>query len=208
MGAYRRKRYKLPCGLLRSLPLMMTLIWIGGVLIGLGSLWKYEITPGHVVHSLTQWPASVHLPSLSNGLTLVMVVHPCCPCTRASVSELARIMARSHHPTAAYVLFYTPQIAPVAWKETDLYDRAAAIPGVTAVRDKDGREAARFHATVSGQTLLFNAAGHLLYSGGITSARGVEGDSPGEKAILTLMRGEQVKRTRFPVFGCSLLSSP
>lgn len=193
---------------MRSLPFVVTLIWIGGVLVGLGSLWKHELTPGHVVRSLTQWPASVHLPFLSHERTLVMVVHPCCPCTRASVSELARIMARSHHPTAAYVLFYTPKIAPTTWKETDLYDRAAAIPGVKAVRDEDGREAARFHATVSGQTLLFDAAGHLLYSGGITSARGVEGDSPGGKAILALMRGEQINRTRFPVFGCSLLSSP
>jgi hypothetical protein len=208
MVVYRRKQVKLPCGLIRSLPLVVMLLWIGGVLFGLDSLWKYESTSGHVVRSLTQWPASVHLPSLSHELTLVMVVHPCCPCTRASVSELARIMARSHHPTAAYVFFYTPKIAPVAWKETDLYDRVAAIPGVTAVRDEDGREAARFHATVSGQTLLFDAAGHLLYSGGITAARGIEGDSPGEKAILALMRGEQVKRTRFPVFGCSLLSSP
>lgn len=208
MNIWRRERSQLPYGVMRSLPLVMTLIWIVGVLCGLSKLWKYERTPAHVVRSLAQWSSAARLPYSSHGLTLVMAAHPCCPCTRASIRELAQIMARSPHPDLAYILVYTPKIARPDWNETDLYDRAAAIPGVTVVRDGDGQEAARFQATVSGQTLLFDAAGHRLYSGGITPARGVEGDSPGKNAILALVRGEQVKRAQSPVFGCSLLSSP
>lgn len=191
---------------MRLLPLWGSIVWIGGVLLGMSQLWRYEITPTHAARSVVQWPTSGSLRPPSR-LTLVMAAHPCCPCTRASVSELARIMARNRNAVAAYVLCYAPKITPKDWHETDLYTRLAAIPGVTVVRDEEGREAARFHATVSGQTLLFDAAGHLRYSGGITSARGVEGDSAGQRAVLALIRGEQIERARYPAFGCSLLSS-
>ena len=194
-------------GVLRLLPFWGPTVWIGGVLLGMSQLWSYESTPTHAAPAVVQWPTSGSLRP-SSHVTLVMAAHPCCPCTRASVSELARIMARSRNAVAAYVLCYTPKILPKEWHETDLYTRLAAIPGVTVVRDEDGREAARFHATVSGQTLLFDAAGHLRYSGGITSARGVEGDSVGQRAVLALIHGEQIQRSRYPAFGCSLFSAP
>ena len=192
-------------GVMRLLPFWGSLVWIGGVLLGMSQMWRYESTPTHVSRAVVQWPTSGSLRP-SSHLTLVMAAHPCCPCTRASVSELARIMASNRNAMVAYVLCYTPKITPKDWRETDLYTSLAAIPGVTVVRDEDGREAARFHATVSGQTLLFDAAGRLRYSGGITAARGVEGDSAGERAVLALMRGEQIESTRYPAFGCSLLS--
>jgi len=194
-------------GVLRLLPFWAPTVWIGGVLLGMSQLWSYESTPTHAAPAVVQWPTSGSL-RRSSRLTLVMAAHPCCPCTRASVSELARIMARNRNAVAAYVLCYTPKIVPKEWHETDLYTRLAAIPGVTVVRDEEGREAARFHATVSGQTLLFDATGRLRYSGGITSARGVEGDSAGQRAVLALMRGEQIQRSLYPAFGCSLFSSP
>jgi hypothetical protein len=192
----------------RALPLLLLPFWIVVVLFGLGKLWIYERTPASEGRSLAQWPVSAHLAVRSTHPTLIMVAHPCCPCTRASIHELTRIMAHSPGAATAYVLFYRPRITPTHWEKTDLYDRAAAIPGVTVVWDEDGKEAARFHATTSGQTLCFDAAGRLVYNGGITSARGMEGASPGQERLCALLRGEPGKQIRYPVFGCSLLSRP
>lgn len=113
-------------------------------------------------------------------------------------------MAHSPSIATVYILFYRPRVLPLDWGKTDLYDQAAAIPGVAALWDEEGREAIRFHATTSGQTLCFTAAGKLVYNGGITMARGMEGDSAGQTQLLALLRGEPGKQQKFPVFGCSL----
>jgi hypothetical protein len=75
---------------------------------------------------------------------------------------------------------------------------------VTAVRDDDGVEAARFRATTSGTAALYDARGRLLFTGGLTSARGHEGDSAGLQRIASLLRTGQADRSDAPVYGCSL----
>ena len=80
---------------------------------------------------------------------------------------------------------------------------ASTIPGVTIVRDDDGVEAARFHAS-SGATVLYDTQGRLLFSGGITSARGHEGDSAGLQRISSLLRTGKADRSDAPVYGCSM----
>jgi hypothetical protein len=172
----------------------------------MSKLWKYAGTPGKTVPIAAQWPADTHLPRVPGHYTLVMAAHPQCPCTRASLSELARIMARSSVPVTTYVCLYKPRDAAANWAKTDLYDRAAAIPGVMVITDEDATEARRFHATISGQTLLYDPAGHLLFSGGITAARGHEGDNAGQEALIALLTHQQARQQHTPVFGCSLLN--
>lgn len=197
----------LPPRLLRALHLLMLSGWVGAILFGLVCIGKYERTPAPVRAMTEGWPSASILPMSSDGFTLVMAAHPACPCTRAGMSALAQIMASTPHPKAAYVLFYRPRTLPAGWNQTDLHARAAAIPGVRLIEDEEGREAARFHLTVSGQTLLFDAVGRLRYRGGITRGRGVEGDSIGLETIQTLVQGRETQQTQAPVFGCSLLSS-
>ncbi len=50
------------------------------------------------------------------------------------------------------------------WEKTDLWRTASALPNVTVVRDDDGREAERFGAATSGQTLLYDARGELIFA--------------------------------------------
>jgi hypothetical protein len=57
---------------------------------------------------------------------------------------------------------------------------------------------------VSGFTLLYDPAGRLRFAGGITSARGHEGDSFGQRRILAVLSGDPADRADAPVFGCSL----
>src|SRR5438067_9702551 len=148
--------------------------WTLSVAFGLRTLFAYENTPGPVGVASQTWPASSQIRREAGRQTLVMLAHPRCPCTRASVSELARIMAQSAGKVDAYVLFWKPNGAGSEWDDGGLRNRAGAISGVKILTDVDGVEAARFGAETSGHTLLFDRDGRLLFSGGITASRGHE----------------------------------
>src|SRR5262249_61730921 len=123
---------------------------------------------------------------------------------------LDRVRARADGGLAANVLFVTPADAPEGGERTDLWRSAAAIPGVTVERDEDGAEARRFNSPTSGQVIVYDAAGRLRFSGGITAARGHAGDNLGESAIVELVRGREGDApiaTATPVFGCALLEA-
>ena len=135
-----------------------------------------------------------------------MLAHPQCPCTRASVAELAQVMARVQGKVRAYVLFYTPPESSVEWQDTDLRRSAAQIPGVTVLSDIDGAEGQRFGAETSGHTFLFDSKGHLLFNGGITASRGHSGDNAGESALISLINDHKTDRAETFVFGCALKS--
>jgi len=135
-----------------------------------------------------------------------MLAHPHCPCTRASIGELARLMAQAQGRVTAYALFVKPAGSSDDWENTDLWRNAAGIPGVNVVVD-DGVEAQRFHAVTSGQTVLYDAEGHLLFSGGITGSRGHSGDNEGRSAIVSLLNTGEAERAETSVFGCPLFGT-
>jgi hypothetical protein len=96
------------------------------------------------------------------------------------------------------------------WAKTSLWRSAAAIPGVSETVD-DGREARLFGAATSGQTMVYDRNGRLLFSGGITAARGHLGDNPGASAITALLEGpvpHRVRKQPFMAARCSLLTGP
>ncbi|MDB4994446.1 MAG: hypothetical protein JWM74_1878, partial [Myxococcaceae bacterium] len=86
----------------------------------------------------------------------------------------------------------------------DMYRTAAAIPGVTVVRDIGGVETERFGGKTSGQTYVFTASGATLFSGGITAARGHAGENAGSRRIADLVTHGVSDRAVSPVFGCGL----
>lgn len=184
--------------------LVLVISWLSVVGVGLWLLWGYENTPGISAESPGQWPAASQIQLAPDQPTLVMLAHPHCPCTRASIGELASIMAHSQGRLSAYVLFLKPADFSDAWEETDLWQSASNIPGVKVVLDGDGREARLFHAATSGQTVLYDVQGRLIFSGGITSARGHFGDNEGQASIISLVNAKAPSRTEASVFGCPL----
>ncbi len=181
--------------------------WAVAVAAGLVVLSDYDTGPAPPGNPPARWPTASHLPAPKARARLVMAVHPQCPCTRASLGELERLMARSTGLVDAYLLFYRPDGVPPDWERTGLWTRAAAIPGVQVVRDDRGQEAERFGALASGQAMLYSVNGDLLFRGGITNSRGHAGDNPGSAAIVALVRREPTTRTVTPVFGCTLRDS-
>jgi hypothetical protein len=185
---------------------MLALIWLASLTLGLRSLFSYETTPGVAGHPPDFWPEKSAIHSVT-PYTLVMAAHPNCPCTRATMDELAQIMAHTGGKLSTYVLFLKPEKSGSDWNDTTLVKTAAAIPGVTAISDVDGREGQRFGVETSGHVLLFNAGGRRLFSGGITAARGHSGDNAGESAIETIVNGGSAKQNATLVFGCPLHNS-
>jgi hypothetical protein len=183
---------------------VLAVTWLGALGYGMQVLFKYETTPGSSGPVTLTWPADAIVSRHSGKAMLVLVAHPHCPCTRASIAELAKVMAHAPEGIGATVLFVKPSSAAADWDDTDLRRSAAAIPGVTVQTDENGIEAARFGAQTSGHTLVFDRDGNLLFSGGITATRGHVGDNAGENAALAALRQQVPERGRTAVFGCPL----
>lgn len=178
--------------------------WMAALAFGARVMFRYETTAGPVGPVTTHWPSASIVPRQTDKPTLLMLAHPHCPCTRASIAELAQVMAHAYGKANAFVLFTKPPGAVADWDDTDLRRSAAAIPGVTVLTDENGTEAARFGAETSGHTLVFDSTGTLIFSGGITASRGHAGENAGESAVLAALKQEPMERQRTPVFGCSL----
>jgi hypothetical protein len=189
-------------------------LWAVAVVCGMGWLVRYQMSATAATPTApAQWPVAARIARAADRPTLVMALHPDCPCSRASVNELSVLLAQARQKPAVQVIVCRPDGAPAGWEDSDLVRSARAIPGVTVSIDNGGADAAAFGATTSGQVVLCDAQGHVLFSGGITDGRGHEGDNPGLDAALAAL-GEPnstspaatpAMRTT-PVYGCPLMN--
>jgi len=178
--------------------------WVLAVGAGFLALTIYKLAPAPAAAVAQVWPRDARVARARDRATLVLFAHPRCACTRATIAELAELMARYHDRLEARVLFLAPRGAAADFTATDLWSSAGRIPGVTVARDEGGEEAARFGVATSGEVALYDASGKLAFHGGITPARGHEGDSFGRRRIAALLEGGRADRNDAPVFGCAL----
>ena len=193
---------------MRHAHLFGAIAWIAVSFASLAALAKYKSIPGHQGVSREMWPAKT---AISRGLdrpTLVLFLHPRCPCARATVEELIAILSLAQTPAKVDVAFFLPDEESEAWGRTDISRTVADLPGVAFHWDRGGREARGFGASTSGHAFLYNPAGRLRFSGGITASRGHVGDNPGRRAVIDLLLAKTPETSAFPVFGCPILDDP
>lgn len=180
----------------------MVALWSLVVAAGTCALWQYAGVPGDSGSPPTTWPVQSKI-ARDGRPTLLIFAHPLCPCTRATLAELERLVASCRDQFDAHVLFIAPEGTDSSWQDTELLRMARRIPHVTVHVDAGRRETDLFRERTSGACLVYGANGQLLFNGGLTAARGHEGDNPGTDAIKALMtrHGEQPAT---PVFGCPL----
>lgn len=190
-----------------------------GVLIGALVAWGLFVAAGLSMAALhgvdghvpgqapVTWPADTTLLRSPVRGTLLVFAHPRCPCTRATLAELARLRSRVGDDLDIRVALFHPMGTPGSWSEGALWTSATSIPGVTVVADEGGVEARRFEATSSGTAVLYDRGGVLRFRGGITPARGHEGDSDGADAIVSWARGSSAVPQSM-VFGCEIRNAP
>jgi hypothetical protein len=182
--------------------------WAVAVLAGTIALWRYKTRPGDIGPFSATWPGASALHRESGRPTLVVFAHPYCPCSHATVTELAIALSRRSARTVTHVMFSVPSATPAdaaSWDETPLWRAASRLPGVHVAIDTAGREARAFGARTSGQTFVYDADGRLRFAGGVTAARGHEGGNLGldrMTAALDGWRGAGILHA--PVFGCPL----
>jgi hypothetical protein len=181
-------------------------LWLAAVAGAFGTLSRYSFSPGAPGNPPVKWPMASRIPLNRQHIALIMLVHPQCPCSRASIGELADLMAKSEGRISAYVLFIRLPGFADSWVHTDLWENARQIPGVTVISD-NGREAHLFGAATSGQTLVYDRRGRLQFSGGITLARGHWGDNAGVNAVVALLGTRSQSGTATSaVYGCPLFA--
>lgn len=183
------------------------ILWLTVAGGGLLLVADYANSPGIAANPSLEFPADSQIRRFPDRPTLIMLVHPHCPCSRASIGELAVLMAESEKPVMTYVLFLKPSGFTDDWEQTDLWRSASEIPRVNVMQDEDGREARFFDAITSGQTFLYDADGQLLFKGGITSARGHSGDNTGRSVILSFLNKGKAGQTETDVYGCPLFNA-
>jgi len=189
----------------RSTPVVA--MWFLAVVAGMGVVLEHAYTPGESGDAPKAWPPGTHISRNVGGPTLIMFAHPHCPCTRASLGELANIAENCRGQFKAQVWFTKPSGTSDVWTNTAIWQQAAAIPGVTIYCDDLGTEASRFHAGTSGETMLYDQNGKLLFQGGITLSRGHAGDNPARSALEALLHHQISNQVQSVVYGCPLLSS-
>ncbi|RYD33094.1 MAG: hypothetical protein EOP86_14175 [Verrucomicrobiaceae bacterium] len=202
----------------RILSYLAGIAWLGAAGAGIASLWHYSLIPAGVHKAGRSWPQASALSKAADGrFSLVMFLHPECPCSRASVEELSVLLARHADRILPQVVFFTPVDKKTEWSDTRLWRQARELPGVRTRMDEAGREAERFGASSSGETFVYDSQGTLVFHGGVTSARGHEGDNDGLAAIGNLV-GKSAAETsgtrspdeggqdevKTPVYGCPL----
>jgi hypothetical protein len=191
------------------IPRVLAAVWIVLLMAGFGLLWRYKLTPGPLTDVPTAWLAETGLARVEGQPTLVLFVHPCCPCTRASVTMLRELLPRYDGRLTALVSSYRPVHTPLEWSETELLDSLADVPQARLVFDEDGREAARFGIRTSGHVLLYGPRGKLRFSGGISGSRGHLGENAGLSGLQSALDAaladeEAVTWIRSPIFGCPI----
>jgi hypothetical protein len=182
----------------------MFVAWLIGIGYGGYRIWQYATTPGSQGVHPARWPRASQLRRSGLRDTLLIFVHPGCPCSRASLAELTRFRSITGDSVEIFIVFLLPDLTTAEWERTDTWTAATRVPHAELLTDTMGTEAARFGAETSGQVLLYNAEGDLTFAGGITGSRGHEGDNPALREVLALVDSHPPRLRQSSVYGCPL----
>lgn len=184
---------------------ILTAAWLLTVSAGLLFVADYDSKPGVAARPPQHWPRGVSLARAVTKPTVVMFLHPRCPCSRASLLELAELTQGERDTLDLHVVFAQPAEVTSEWSKSDLWEAAVANRDLQVALDQGGELARQFGAQISGQVLVYDRTGVLQFEGGITASRGHAGDSFGSTQIRAIAAGRVSDTpTKCAAFGCSL----
>jgi hypothetical protein len=178
-------------------------LWSAAVLAGIQRMWSYESTPGSHSFVPASWPGSPLVTVDGERATLVMFVHPLCVCTRASLIELRQALDAMDRLPAVWIVVMNAHGVVPDW-EQKIADIAHRIPEATIVTDVEGEAADTLGASTSGHVVVYDEAGRLEFSGGVTGARGHVGDNEGRRDLIAALHEGSEHAQEHPIFGCGL----
>lgn len=185
---------------------MFVAAWACSAAAGLLIIIHHKSTPGPAGHTVEWLPAGIGVPLNPDHPTLLLFLHPRCPCSLATLDGFARIMESCRGRVAGAVYCYRPADVGDEWAMTRSWRDAGEIPGLQVTIDVGGRVAHRIGVVTSGHVVLFSPNGQLLFSGGITPTRGHSGENHGHDSVVALLNGTIPACQQTPVFGCPLVN--
>lgn len=185
---------------------IITSLWCLIVISGMCTMMSYSNRGGNNGAPPSNNPNAINASQQNESNTLLLFLHPKCSCSLATVREMSRIIAYASRPIDIHIVF-----APISIyqdvSETKIWSHASLLPSVNIVVDRNGDLIKQYAVKTSGHALLYNPHGKLMFSGGITSGRGHEGDNSGKTAVIALISGQRALINTVPVFGCPLMGS-
>lgn len=187
--------------------MIIALVWAAAVAVGVCLHAGAESSPSDGGGGPHVLPPIAALKTPPGVPLIAMALHPRCPCSPASVDELEALAGRSFQPVTVVVLVSTPAQDSEEWDEA--FDRISGkLSSMRVIKDRAGAIAASLGMHASGATLIYDSAGRLVFSGGLTLARGMAGANPA--AIEAMKRAGCSEAalpvdTHSPVFGCRLI---
>lgn len=187
------------------------LLALGG---GLGAMHAYSARPGTGGHVIGSWPEGSAIERERAGPTVVLFVHPRCPCTRATMANLRSVWPGAEDGTRTTLVIVSSgpgaglQGAEQEGSEVEAWvARLGAAVDVRVMVDVAGEEARRFGVTTSGHVIVADADGRVRFSGGVTPGRGHEGACDALGKFESALAGEgafEGGSERLTVFGCPI----
>jgi hypothetical protein len=202
----------LPAQLKKTLFISGVALWLGAAAWGTKQLNEYSFGPGERGESPVTWPADARFSPADGVLTLVVALHPECPCSRATLSEIDAILAQTTPSLRVFAVFLDADPTKPAG-DSALFKTAHKLPGVSVIRDRDGANMKAFNFLTSGETRLYLPDGSLVFRGGVTASRGHAGENPGRTAVIDAVRASanrtssHIATVTMPAFGCALFDS-
>lgn len=191
-----------------SLTTLLT-AWIVAICLVWWNMTAYSFQIDAEPTPIESWPTAADVPLVADRPTVLLFLHPRCPCSVASLAELERALAATPADLrpSVQVVATVPQDYDASWTDTNTMTRSENLPGAAVFIDAGGHESQKFGAASSGHVMAFAPTGELLYSGGVTHSRGHEGDNVGRASLVSVLsdsEGQIDVAAELPVFGCRL----
>ena len=177
---------------------IMSVFWLILVVVCFGVITKYSMTAGKQSTG-ARAPASSTLIKRETA-QLFVFLHPKCSCSLATLAELKNMIPDLGGIPVTLVFF---GVQGKEWKRDELWKKSGELK-VTRLHDENGTETKLFGAQTSGHTVLVDANQRIVFSGGITPARGHIGDSEGKSFVLRWAKFRDNSNLISKIFGCNL----
>lgn len=169
------------------------LAWAGCLGFGWHAAMVYDTTPGKQAAR-----APLGQAAQKSAFRCVVVAHALCPCTRATLRGIKAAIETYPNDFECEIVF-----AGMSPDGSENLDIAESIPGAKVTRMSASDAAKKFDAHTSGQTYIFDRNGKEIYSGGVTSQRGLDDPRYALEIFKEIYEGG-LKVKPLSVYGCAL----
>ena len=114
---------------------VISLTWLIAVVASIAAGLLYDFRPSSTIPTLRQWPIDSRLSRVEDKPTLILFAHPRCPCTVATLEELAEILNGIDQSLTINIVFVVPTNAGAQWHRSKSVQLARQIPDACVTFD-------------------------------------------------------------------------